>query len=114
MKVKVLEIMDAGTFIPALAVEVAPENEGQRYLISRCAYRLDRDQPNVILTRLDGSGKATNDPYVWPHSPRTMRAAHMIILRDWDKLADGDVVCVETFLGLRADPKKSERFTGLP
>lgn len=64
MKAKTLEIRDSGTFIPALAVDINPDNDDQRFLMRRCGYPCD-GQPNVILTRLDGNGQATNDAYGW-------------------------------------------------
>lgn len=115
MRAKALEIRDAGTFIAALAVDMNPSGlftaaGAQRYLLRRCGYPCD-GKPNVILTRLDGYGTATNDPYYWPASPRTMRIAHKWILEHWNELEDGSVVCVENILGERDEPKKSERDT---
>lgn len=119
MIAKALEIRDAATFIPVLAVDMNPSNprpqsqaswESQRYLLRRCGYACD-GRPNVIVTRLDGSGRATNDPYAWPNNPRTFRVAHDWIIGHWDSLRDGDVVDVEFILGLTSEPKKSERLT---
>lgn len=106
MKAKALEIRDSMTFIAALAVDMNPENEGQRYLLRRCGYPSD-GLPNVILTRLDGNGKATNDPYEW--GGRTWPAAHNWIIAHWDELVDGSVVDVEFILGETPAPKESER-----
>lgn len=132
MKVKALEIRDDGTFIPALAIDMNPgepypsngsltEDElrasldahGARfYLLRRCGYRCD-GRPNIILTRLDGNGMATNDPYEWPAGSmaRTFGTAHHWIIEHWNELKDGDVVDVEFILGLRDTPKLSERVT---
>lgn len=107
MKAKALEIRDEGTFIPALAVDMNPSNAEQRYLLRRCGYPCE-DQPNVILTRLDGSGKATNDPYEW--GGRTWPVAHHYILEHWDELNDGDVVDVSFILGETTEKKVSERY----
>ena len=106
MKAKALEIRDEGTFIPALAVDMNPTQDSQRYLLRRCGYACD-GRPNVILTRLDGSGKATNDPYEW--GGRTYPVAHDYIIRNWDALSDGDVVDVQFILGETTQPKISER-----
>ena len=109
MQAKALEIRDSGTFIPALAVDMNPEgSDEQRYLLRRCGYRCD-GTPNVILTALDGSGKATNDPYAW--GGRTYPVAHNYIIEHWTELRDGDVVDVEFILGERSEPKRSERET---
>ncbi len=115
METKALEIRDEGTFIPALAVDMNPTcteghpdyvTEAQRYLLRRCGYPCD-GQPNVILTRLDGNGQATNDPYAW--GGRTWPVAHNYIIAHWSDLRDGDVVDVSFILGETAKPKVSER-----
>ena len=38
MKIKAVEIRDKATFIPAIAIKMEPENEGQRYLLARCGF----------------------------------------------------------------------------
>lgn len=107
METKALEIRDEGTFIPALAVNMTASNEGQRYLLRRCGYALD-DQPNILLTRLDGNGTATNDPYAW--GGRTWPNAHNYIIEKWHLLEDGDVIDVSFILGETKAPKVSERY----
>lgn len=106
MKAKALEIRDEGTFIPCLAVDINPDNEGQRYLMRRVGYPCD-GRPNVIVTRLDGEGKASNDPYAW--GGRTWPVAHNYIIQQWEYLMDGDVVDVSFILGETPKPKVSER-----
>lgn len=110
MKAKALEIRDRATFIAALAVDMNPSVsthcEKQLYLLQRCGYPCD-GIPNVILTRLDGNGKATSDPYAW--GDRTWSVAHNYIIEHWDELKDGDVVDVEFILGETDVPKVSER-----
>lgn len=110
MKAKALELRDTATFIPILAVDMNPENDRQRYLLRRCGYPCD-GTPNIIVTRLDGDGLATNDPYSWPtgSAARTFGIAHNWIIDHWDELRDGDVVDVEFILGVTAKPKISER-----
>lgn len=128
MQAKALEIRDEGTFIPALAVNMNPrppypqngtmsEDEfrasveasgAQRYLLRRVGYPCD-GRPNVIVTRLSGDGKATNDPYSWGDGTRTFPVAHNYIIDHWDELKDGDVVDVSFILGETKAPKVSER-----
>jgi hypothetical protein len=130
MQAKALEIRDEGTFIAALAIDMNPApqypqkgsfseqelaasldaNIAQQYLLRRCGYPCD-GRPNVILTRLDGNGKATNDPYAWPRTSRTMACAHVFIIEHWDTLKDGDVVDVQHILGETAVCKRPERET---
>lgn len=107
MQCKTLEIRDRMTFIPALAININPDNDAQRYLMRRCGYSCD-GRPNIIMTRLSGDGQATNDPYAWG-GRRTFGLAHNYIIDNWDKLNDGDVVDVEFILGETEAPKASER-----
>ena len=128
MKVKALEIRDEGTFIPALAIDMNPgefyppngtlSDELKQlldahlalvYLLRRCGYPCD-GRPNVILTRLDGNGQATNDPYAWSGC-RTWSNAHNYIIEHWNDLKDGDVVDVSFILGETDKPKISERLS---
>jgi hypothetical protein len=101
------EIRDRNTFVPVLAVRLRDdpsENSWkERYLLRRCGYSIDG---SVLLTRLDGSGKATSDPYDW--ADRTFATAHHHILEHWDELETGDVVDVEFILGETTEPKVSE------
>lgn len=106
VKAKAFEVRDSATFIPLLAVDINPDNAAQRWLMRRCGYACD-DRPNAIITRLDGSGKATNDPYEW--GDRTYASAHNYIIEHWDELSDGDVVDVEFILGETTTKKLSER-----
>jgi hypothetical protein len=113
MTAKALEIRDKHTFIPALAVDMNPSNDAQRWLLRRCGYPCD-GKPNIILTRLDGNArggddKPTNDPY--DRGGRTWPIAHNWIIGHWDELTDGDVVDVEWILGESPEPKQSVRLT---
>ena len=111
MKSKALEIRDELTFIAALAVDMNPENDSQQWLLRRCGYSCS-GEPNVIVTRLDGGGKATNDSYAW--GDRTWTVAHDYIIQHWDALKDGDVVDVSYILGETSQPKMSERMKQTP
>jgi hypothetical protein len=111
MQTKVFEIRDVETFIPMLAIDINPDIDdggSQRYLMRRSGYPCD-GEPNVILTRLDGDGLATNAPYAW--RGRTYLVAHNYILDHWHELSDGDVIDVEYILGETQTKKKSERVT---
>jgi len=121
MRTKVLEIRDEATFILVLAVDMNPPtlgiaeghvwarlNEIERWALRRCGYPCD-GTPNILMTRLDGNGQATNDPYGW--GGRTFPVAHDWIIRHWVELSDGDVVDVQYILGETSQPKVSERIT---
>lgn len=108
MKAKTLELRDRHTFIPVLGVDINPDSQEQRYLMRRLGYPCD-GVPNVILTRLEGEGQATNDPHAW-NDARTFPVAHNWIIDHWNELKDGDVVDVEFILGETLRPKISEQF----
>jgi hypothetical protein len=112
--VKMLELRDKGTFIPLLCVDMNPDinDDGdliknQYWLLRRCGHACDK-QPNIILTRLSGDGKASNDPYAW--GDRTFSIAHKYIIEAWHGLADGDVIDVEFIFGETLVKKTSERY----
>lgn len=108
MKSKALEIRDTGTFIAVLAVDMNPTEEYQDYLLRRCGYACD-GRPNVLVTRLDANGKASNDPYAWHN--RTWRIAHNYIIEHWNELNNGDVIDVQFILGETTTKKLSERLS---
>lgn len=111
MKAKLLEVRDAATFIPVLAVQLGSEYEAERYLAGRAGYgrTAEAQREYVILSKLDGSGIATQGPHHWPSSTRTMTVAHQYIIDHFDDLAPGAVVDVEFILGIRDTPKQSEQ-----
>ena len=112
MKSKLLEIRDAGTFIPVLAVQFGSEHEAERYLAARAGYgRASDDQRGyVFLCKIGDNNACTYDPHRWPGGARTMTVAHQYIIDNFGDLEPGAVVDVEYILGLSAKPKTSERF----
>ena len=107
---KWLEIRDRGTLIPVACFDTVPDNREQQNLIRHCGYGDGYDPSNnyVVVCKINGgTGQATSDPYDWNGS-RTMQTAHKYIRAEWKHLRDGDVVCVETILGERKLPKRSE------
>lgn len=113
MEVKCLEVRDAGTFIPVIAIRPVADNPEQLYLLQRDGYDASLDETCIILVRSHANfrdgGNAQFDAYEWPDNPRTMRAAHILIEKHWDTLKDGSVVDVEFLLGETKTPKQSER-----
>jgi len=110
MTCKTIEIRDAATFVPALAVRLAPESEADRYLFARAGYGTTPAAQGeyVVLVLINGGqGRATCDPYDW--SNRTYQVAHMWLIEHFDEIESGAVVDVEFILGARAEPKVSER-----
>ena len=125
MEVKLIELRDAGTFIPMIAIklehggyEKMPFNESERFLLRRAGYSAQQIdpvmnkslQPYVLFGRLDGGGKLHYDPYAWDNR-RTYGTAHMHIIEVWDDLVTGDVIDVEFLLNITQAKKISERLT---
>lgn len=111
LETKVLEVRDAGTFIPVIATKMLTMDPVEAYYVhGRCGYSNDQTHLSVILARLD-NGEGNSDPYDWPGSTRTMRAAHLYIEKEFYNLASGDVVDVEYIMGITATKKLSERVT---
>lgn len=100
MTVKLLEIRDRHTFIPAMAIRVRGTDG---YLMRRAGFG---HEPMVYLVAL-ATEKCCYDPYNWGN--RTMATAHLHIVNNWDALKDGDVVDVEFILGESPVPKVSEQ-----
>jgi len=108
METKCLEIRDAGTFIPVICIRPVPENEAQRYLLRRDGYCGDPSETCIIYIGAQCRHVAY-DCYDWPAQPRTNRAAHDYITKNWFTLRDGDVVDVQFILGETKTKKVSER-----
>jgi hypothetical protein len=127
VEVKLIEIRDRATFIPAIAVALTVENADIRneqdiarenaevYLLRRAGYSRERiwegtSQPYILLTRLNGDGSPAHyDAYSWEN--RTWNAVRQWLDANWSHVKSGDVVDVEYILGLTDEPKASERLT---
>ena len=103
MIAKCFEVRDEMTFIPVMAVLLAPTNEEQHWLLARAGYRTPGE--SVIVTNL-ADARSANDCYDWPSG--TMQTAHRCILDHWEMLADGDVIDCEFIRGETAVAKLSE------
>lgn len=116
MEVKMIEVRDRSTFIPAIAILLQTNEEAERYLLRRAGYDeeeiLGRGERRVLLATIQGDDNfITYDPFGWRGKSRTMPAVHMHLMKHWDKINSGDVVDVEHILGEKHLPKPSERFT---
>lgn len=113
MITKTFEVRDRATFIPVLAVKMVPGCEADRYLFGRAGYGTTPQGQGeyVLVARITGGeGNMKCDPFEWPNGARTMLIAHQYIVKNFDALNSGDVVCVEHILGERESKKRSERF----
>lgn len=110
MQVKLIEIRDRITFIPAMAIRLWPRNDAERYLLARSGYGLTPSDHReyVILVKINGDVlEANHDPHGW-NSPRTLPTAHSYVVTHWDEIHSGDVVDVEFLLGETTEKKTSE------
>jgi len=124
MLAKLFEVRDRATFIPVIAVHLAPttpiicnrnllelpsDHPAELYLLNVLGYsggqRTDFT-PYILLARAS-CGDAHYDPNHW--MDRTMKTAHKYITENWIQINSGDVVDVEFILGETTEPKKSQR-----
>ncbi len=99
MKTKAFYIRDEGTTIPAIAVQLLPENEAQREVISRAGYgRSPDDQRSYVMVfRADGSSLASTDPFETDPHRSTLFFAHIWLRAHFDSLEDGMHLDVQPF-----------------
>ena len=107
METKLIEVRDAGTFIPVLCVRPSPSSGPEEYLWARSGYGHNPETYVLVGEINGGSGLLLSDPYGW--RSRTLRLAHTYIEARWDELVTGDVVDVEFIQGGTPAPKVSER-----
>lgn len=116
MQIKIIEIRDRLTFIPAMAINLEPRrydikiNETDIYYMkNRCGYACDGN--DIILMNLyQPHNRCENNPYDW--NDRTYSQAHKWITTNWYTIKDGDVIDVEFILGETSEKKISERLGG--
>ena len=101
MTIKLFEIRDAATFIPAMAIRVSGDDG---YLMRRAGF----GSPMIYLVHLT-SEKCKYDPFGWDN--RTMHTAHLWIEKNFQDLKSGQVVDVQFILGESVVPKESEEVT---
>ncbi len=112
MQVKMFELRDRGTFIPIMCVRLECSSEEERYLLARGGWGRTNDdfREHIVFIPMSGDVRsAWSDPYDHSDVVRTYREAHFYVIKNWDKLKSGDVICVEFILGERSKPKTSER-----
>ena len=118
MEIKLLEIRDRATFIPAMAIHLRNRTPSEFFLLRRAGYsaeqiggREEDVEPYIILCTLTGT-EANYDPFEW-RNQRTMGTAHRYIIEHWKELESGQVVDVEFVLGETTTPKMSEQAESL-
>lgn len=104
----VLEVRDAATFIPVIAIRTRSDNPQEAWLFRAAGW--SEDGNDVMIIRADGEGKINRFWNDYGLSDAcTLAVAHRYIHEHWDELNPGDVVDVEYILGLSNSPKQSER-----
>lgn len=111
MKVKLFEIRDSATFIPAIAVKIECKDatEQERYLLRRCGFG---NESFAILFHHLQTDRGCIDVYNWRSvhgDARTMPQAHIYLEKHFDKLESGSVIDIEYILGEKPTKKISER-----
>lgn len=106
--IKVLEVRDAATCMPVMAIKLDDNfSEKEDRLIHRAGYGgYTRDY--VLFIDLVNDAKCQNDAYKWGTNPRTLFHAHRYIKDHWDEIESGDVVDVQFILGETSQKKVSE------
>lgn len=110
MEAKTIEVRDAATFIPALAVKFSPTNLDDRYLLARAGYGTHQAEQEkyILFGRLDGHSSLMYSPNQWGGDTRTMPTVHLHLIDHWDEIESGDVIDVQFLLGETDEPKISE------
>ena len=98
MKSKFLEIRDAATRIPVLAMKMQGETPIETAYFEICGWD-DMGEDNVILLKISGIPELIFDPSYFKDIDRTIFNAHTYIQKNFDKLNNGDVVDVQFILG---------------
>lgn len=106
-RIKLLEIRDKATFIPAIAIDCSLTGNSQAdCLLRRAGYGAQRC---ILLTSLHGDRRAAYNPFDW--NDRTFHVAHLYVKEHWDEIVDGEVIDVEFIMREAKNKKLSERYT---
>jgi len=100
MEIKLFEIRDEGTCVPAMAVGVSGDDGP---ILRRAGFG---EVPCVVLTML-ATARTEWDPFAWGPA-RTMGPAHRYICDHWADLESGAVVDVRVILGETTTPAAAE------
>ncbi len=108
MITKTIEIRDAMTFIPALAIKMVPTpgNDADFFLLGRAGFVSEFIGVRIMLIWI-ARARAEWYPNAW--NSRTLLVAHQYVEDHFDELESGAVVDVEYILKWTAKPKESER-----
>lgn len=106
LNIKMVEIRDRATCIPAFAILMMPENQEEVFLMKQAGYGFTH--PCVMLISIEAPWHSARCAEEWHEkSPRTMRVAHEYIEKAFHDLEDCAVIDVEFLLGEVEEPCKS-------
>lgn len=94
--IKIVEIRDRITCIPAFAIRIVPSLELELFLFSHCGY--DIYNPCILLISIQAPWLSARSSDEWHNSPRTMPTAHKWIEENFDSIQPGQVIDVEYIL----------------
>lgn len=105
MMIKMFEILDRNTFIPAIAIKMTSSQPKERWLLMKGGFT--NDIPLICLFPIHKTQVHWNY-HNW--NDRTFTVAHNFITQNFDELKSGAVIDVEFILGEKLFAKESERF----
>lgn len=125
LEIKLFEIRDSWTFIPAMGVKMNPrlpadcrtsEQERERYLLRRAGFAYLRPPlaypPGEHYVKLSNltKGYSTYNVGDWPEADKhTWQTAHKYIIEHWGELKSGDVIDCQYIRGEHGQPVVSEQ-----
>ncbi len=103
--IKMVEIRDRATCIPAWAIKMLPDSNEQGFLMNQTGYGFSH--PCVMLISIEAPWHSARSSEDWRDKSRTMFNAHKYIEDNFNDLKDCQVVDVEFILGEVSEPCKS-------
>lgn len=108
MIVKLFEIRDSMTCIPAMAIKLIDRNHLERSLMGRVGFvECSAPGPSTIIFMRLNDQEAHVDPYSWGDT-RTMQEAHKYLIKNFNKHISGTVIDVQFILGETETPAESD------
>jgi len=104
--IKIVEIRDRATFIPAFAIRMIGDSFDERYLFNQAGYRPD---PCILLISMQAPSFSARYSGDWKRHERTMGTAHKWIEENFDEIKNCQVIDVEYILKEVSQSCKSVR-----
>lgn len=105
--IKMVEIRDRATCIPAFAIKMLPDSQDQAFLMKQTGYGFSH--PCVMLVSIEAPWHSARSSDEWRDKSRTMFTAHKYIEDNFDELKGCQVVDIEFILGEVSEACKSCR-----